>query len=104
MRISVVFLSLLVIFFASCDTRQEKPLDVRVQLKPAVLDFGRVRTAEQPLALDFYIENTSSRRLTIEKVLPSCGCTLCDLPSDTIPPKGFFLDLRVDRNRDKSVI
>ena len=79
---------LFLVFFASCDTCQEESRRVRVLLNPEVLDFGRVRASEQPLILDFFIENKSSRRLTIEKILPSCGCTLCDVPSDIIPPKG----------------
>ena len=77
-------------FLASCDTQRDRdePHQTRVQLNPTVLDFGRVRATERPLALESHIENKSSQRLLVEKVLPSCGCTLCDLPSDTIPPKG----------------
>jgi len=85
---SLVLLLLFVLSVLSCNTRREESYQARVQLKPAMLDFGRVRATEQPLVLEFHIENKSSQQLTIEKVLLSCGCTLCDLPSDTIPPKG----------------
>ncbi len=76
---------LLCLFFVSCNTR-ETAMNSEVVLTPTVLDFGRVRADAEPVELSFCIENKGKTALTIEKILPGCGCTLCELPSETIPP------------------
>lgn len=39
-----------------------------------------------PATATFTVTNTSSRALTIEKVIPACGCTLADYTKSPIPP------------------
>ncbi len=82
----LVLFSFLFLFLNGCGQGEKDSGEIGVQLTPAVLDFGRVRAESGPIELSFCIKNKGARPLTIEKILPSCGCTLCDLPSDTIPP------------------
>ena len=60
--------------------------DLRVQ--PSTLDFGRARHIDSPIELVFDVVNDSEKAIMITAIDSGCGCTVIDIPSDPIPPKG----------------
>lgn len=50
-------------------------------------DFGSIHE-DDIVPHTFVIRNTGTTDLTIENVKPSCGCTMVDIPLESIPPGG----------------
>jgi hypothetical protein len=50
-------------------------------------DFGKI-TEGQKLEVSFRFINSGNKPLVIQKVQPSCGCTVADQPNEPIPPGG----------------
>lgn len=48
-------------------------------------DFGKIQEG-QKLEVSFRFRNTGNKPLVIERVQPSCGCTVAEQPKEPIPP------------------
>jgi hypothetical protein len=48
-------------------------------------DFGKIQEGQQ-LEVTFRFKNTGDKPLIIQKVQPSCGCTIADQPKEPIAP------------------
>ena len=48
-------------------------------------DFGKIQEG-QKLEVAFRFRNTGNKPLVIERVQPSCGCTVAEQPKEPIPP------------------
>jgi uncharacterized membrane protein YidH (DUF202 family) len=58
-----------------------------VVLVPENLDFGKLRPTDSPVNVEITLKNNQSTPCNILQVLPDCGCTILDIPSQPIPPK-----------------
>jgi hypothetical protein len=58
-----------------------------VQWLDSARDFGTIQEG-QLLEVSFRFRNTGKKPLVIEKVQPSCGCTVAEQPKEPIQPGG----------------
>ena len=58
-----------------------------VQWLDSTKDFGKIQEG-QVLQVAFRFRNTGNKPLVIEKVQPSCGCTVAEQPKEPILPGG----------------
>jgi hypothetical protein len=56
-------------------------------LDSASRDFGKI-TEGQKLEVSFRFKNSGEKPLVIQKVQPSCGCTIAEQPNEPIAPGG----------------
>jgi len=90
---------LAVILLASCQGNDKKeatpnvnaPRDstqlTTVQWLDSSKDFGKIQEG-QKLEVAFRFRNTGEKPLVIERVQPSCGCTVAEQPKEPILPGG----------------
>ena len=58
-----------------------------VQWLDSARDFGKIQEGQR-LEVAFRFRNTGNKPLVIEKVQPSCGCTVAEQPKEPIQPGG----------------
>jgi hypothetical protein len=65
------------VFLGGCYP-SEKPDDKiqSIKISPSVLDFGCVRTIDNPVQVSFTIENLQDKSLEILEIISGCGCTV----------------------------
>lgn len=56
-----------------------------VQWLDSTRDFGKIQEGQQ-LEVSFRFRNAGSKPLVIERVQPSCGCTVAEQPKEPIAP------------------
>jgi hypothetical protein len=56
-----------------------------VQWIDSTRDFGKIQEGQQ-LEVSFRFRNSGSKPLVIERVQPSCGCTVAEQPKEPIAP------------------
>lgn len=56
-----------------------------IQWLDSVKDFGKIREG-QKLEVSFRFKNTGDKPLVIEKVQPSCGCTVAEQSKEPVAP------------------
>ncbi|HEY4205528.1 MAG TPA: DUF1573 domain-containing protein [Puia sp.] len=56
-----------------------------VQWLDSTRDFGKIEEG-QMLEVSFRFRNTGNKPLVIERVQPSCGCTVAEQPKEPVPP------------------
>lgn len=56
-----------------------------IQWVDSVKDFGKIQEG-QKLEVSFRFRNTGNKPLVIEKVQPSCGCTVAEQPTEPVSP------------------
>jgi hypothetical protein len=56
-----------------------------VQWMDSTRDFGKIQEGQQ-LEVSFRFRNSGSKPLVIERVQPSCGCTVAEQPKEPIAP------------------
>ena len=56
-----------------------------IQWLDTVRDFGTITEGEK-LEVSFRFKNSGDKPLVIERVTPTCGCTVADPPKEPIPP------------------
>ena len=93
--VTVVLLA--VILMAGCQSNEKKetasntgvPRDstqlTTVEWLDSAKDFGKIQEG-QKLEVAFRFRNTGNKPLVIERVQPSCGCTVAEQPKEPIPP------------------
>lgn len=59
-----------------------------LSVSPNVLDFGKVRPTDSPVKLTFDLLNHGDENVTVTDILSGCGCTVVDLPKESIPAHG----------------
>jgi hypothetical protein len=97
-KLTILFL----IILASCTNREARPgplSNIAMMAQPfdsahlttiqwmdsTNRDFGKI-PAGQKLEVSYRFKNTGDQPLIIERVQPSCGCTVAEKPIEPIPP------------------
>jgi hypothetical protein len=70
---------------AAPGTSKDSAQFTTVQWLDSTRDFGKIQEG-QMLEVSFRFRNTGSKPLVIERVQPSCGCTVAEQPKEPIPP------------------
>jgi len=81
----LLFLLLLLVVFGCAKNDVGNVIETGVIVSD-VINIGQVRTKDSPAKTSFTIDNRSSIPLEIDAVLSGCGCTVIDLPQNTIQP------------------
>jgi len=94
-RIAIVVLAAILI--VSCQSNDKKAATAAtgaardstqfttVEWLDSTRDFGKMQEGPH-LEVSFRFRNTGSKPLVIERVQPSCGCTVAEQPKEPIPP------------------
>lgn len=56
-----------------------------IEWKETSINFGKINEG-QKLEVVFHFKNTGNKPLVITKVVPGCGCTVAEKPTEPIPP------------------
>ena len=56
-----------------------------IEWKESSINYGKI-TEGQKLEVSFHFKNTGTKPLVIKKVVPGCGCTIAETPSEPISP------------------
>jgi hypothetical protein len=100
---SLIIPVLVVILFSACKNNDKKAVppvnsmggiitdssqftDIQ-WMDSASRDFGKI-TEGQKLEVSFRFKNTGNKPLVIQRVQPSCGCTIAEQPNEPIAPGG----------------
>lgn len=102
MNIRILVLILLAAFAQSCGSKPaEETTNAPAAAKPAhgdrrttVFEFGSVRQAAI-VKHTFQITNTGKEPVTVNRVQTTCGCTVADVPKNTVVEPGKSLDVPV---------
>lgn len=63
-------------------------MDSPVFASPSVLDFGKVRPTDPPVEVSFDLCNHGNEDVSVTDVLSGCGCTVVDIPKESISSGG----------------
>ena len=69
---------------ATASVKRDSTQFTTVQWLDSTRDFGKIQEGQQ-LEVSFRFRNTGSKPLVIERVQPSCGCTVAEQPKEPIP-------------------
>jgi len=70
---------------ATTSTARDSAQFTTVEWLDSTRDFGKIQEGQQ-LEVSFRFRNAGSKPLVIERVQPSCGCTVAEQPKEPIPP------------------
>ena len=70
---------------AAAGTTMDSTQLTTVQWLDSTRDFGKIQEGQQ-LEVSFRFRNTGKKPLVIERVQPSCGCTVAEQPKEPVPP------------------
>lgn len=56
-----------------------------IEWKEQTLDFGKIEEGEK-LDIEYHFTNTGEYPLVIDRVEPSCGCTMAEVPKEPVQP------------------
>jgi hypothetical protein len=86
-RLAWLFLGLLAVAPAAWALAEPAPAGPRIMVAPERFDFGPVLPGKA-VTREFVIRNVGSADLNLEKVQPSCGCTVATGYSPVVKPAG----------------
>jgi len=92
-RNCAAYLAAAISLLLACGVSAQEP---RLQIREAVFDFGTVDEGAS-VTHDFELLNSGNADLRIERVVPTCGCTVPTLPADVLAP-GATAQLQVQFN------
>ena len=71
----------------------------KIEAEPQIQELGEIR--QEPIELAYELRNTGGGKLTITKILTSCGCTEAEVDRDTIPAgQSTTLRVKLDPTED----